>query len=186
IRCSRTTGSNNPSNSGTLTNVSGSGDASISYSSYSIDPANPFWNTSTNQLDIAQYRSALGMGSDLFDVVAFRLGINESFGDVKSESERLNVMNRAKDLADAFLIDNPDCKVVFELPTTDGSTRGGWAANYGASNPKEDYQMNVWRLRELLIETFDLGAYNENVEVCATGAMVDRYYGYARTTTQVA
>src|SRR5690606_10881206 len=186
IRCSRTSGSNNPLASGNLTKVSGGGDDTIGYSEYSIDPANPFWNTSTNQLDIAQYRSALGMGSELFDVVTFRLGINESFGSVKNESNRLDMINHAKALADAFLSDNPDVNIIFELPTTDGNTRNGWAANYGATNPKEDYQMNVWRLRELLIETFDLGAYNENVEVCATGAMVDRYYGYARTTTQVA
>src|SRR5690606_29237120 len=56
IRCSRTSGSNNPLASGNLTKVSGGGDDTIGYSEYSIDPANPFWNTSTNQLDIAQYR----------------------------------------------------------------------------------------------------------------------------------
>ena len=185
LRCTKS-GANEPNTSGVLTKVSGTGDATINYSAFTIDPANQFWNTATNKLDIANYRNILGMGSAKFDIVTFRLGVNESFGTVKSEADRLQVIQYAKNLITSFLADNSATKIIIELPTTDGNTRGGWAANYGSSNPKEDYQLNVWRLRELIISTFDNGEYNANVEVCATGCMVDRYYGFGRTSTQIA
>jgi hypothetical protein len=126
------------------------------------------------------------MGASFFDIVAIRLGVNDSLGDLKSEADRIAVIGRAKTIIDAFISDNPDTKIIIELPTTDGNTRGGWGANYGASGKKEDYQANLWRLRELMIQEFDDAAYHANVSLSATGCCIDRYYGFERASLPVA
>lgn len=184
IRAYRYSGTNNPSASGTLVKTDGNGPGTIPFSSVSVVSSNPFWNGSA--INISNYRSLLSMGSSKFDVVAIRLGVNESFGELKSEENRQAVIGHFKTIIDAFLSDNSNTKIIIELPTTCGNTRSGWGVNYGASGRKDTYEANVWRLRELMIDEFDNGAYSENVEVCLTGGMVDRYYGYERTTTQVA
>lgn len=186
IRLERTSGTNAPTTSGTLTKVSGTGDSTINYSANYESSANAFWNPNTDLLDITNYRALLGMGSTKFDLVTIRLGINDSFGAIKTETEQNQVITYYKTLINAFLADNSATKFIVELPTTDGNTRGGWAVNYGAAFSKEDYQLNIWRLRELILSNFDNAAFNANVEVCATGCCVDRYYGYARVTTQIA
>lgn len=47
--------SDTPPASGTLTKVSGDGDQTINYTSFVESSANPFWNDSTQQLDITSY-----------------------------------------------------------------------------------------------------------------------------------
>jgi hypothetical protein len=178
IECSRTSGTNAPLASGTLTKVSGSGDATITYSSYAMNAQNPFWNTGTGLMDIANYRSEMGMGATLLDFVTIQLGVNDCGGAVKTEAAILTIIAKAKLLIDAFLADNAACKIIVELPTIDGNTKGGWGTNYGATDSKEAYQTNLWRFRELVISNFDVGAYNANVSVGIAGLGIDRYYGY--------
>lgn len=185
IRAMKISGVNAPSASGALIKTGGNGPSAISYSSFSVVSSNPLWNNTTSQVDVENYRSMLGMGV-LFDVVAIRLGVNDSLGNLRTEAQRATIIQYAKTIIDAFLSDNADCKIIVELPTTDGNTRGGWGANYGAAGKKEEFQANVWRLRELMIEEFDNAAYHENVLLCATGCCIDRYYSYDRESIQVA
>ena len=185
IKGDRSSGTNSPLASGTLTRVSGSGDATLSYSSVVLEAGNPLWNPSTSALDIAYYRSNLGMGATKYKVVTIQLGINESFGAVKSEADRTAVITYAKAICAAFLADNSNTKIIIQLPSTDGNTKGGWGANYGASGYKSEYQMNIWRLRELIISNFDNSVYSANVEVGIAGLVIDRYYGYGRTTQAI-
>lgn len=186
IRAYRYAGTNEPSASGVLVKTDGVGPGTIPFSAVATVSANPLWNTSTGALSVANYRSLLSMGSTKFDIVTIRLGVNESFGELKTEENRLAVIEHFKTIIAAFVADNSATKFIIELPTTCGNTKSGWGANYGASGRHETFEANVWRLRELLITTFDAGAYSANVEVCATGGTVDRYYGFERTTVQVA
>ncbi|HAQ21106.1 MAG TPA: hypothetical protein DCR40_18015 [Prolixibacteraceae bacterium] len=144
--------------------------------------SSPFYSSGLN---IAAYRTGLGMGADKFDIVTFQLGVNESFGVIKTEADRLQVIQYAKDIITAFLADNATTKIIVQLPTSDGNSKGGWAENYGTTGYKSEYQMNIWRLRELIISSFDAGAYNANVFVGIAGLSVDRYYGYVRVTQAV-
>jgi hypothetical protein len=184
IRAYRSSGSNEPLADGTLTKVGGEGPATIPFSDVAVVSPNPFWNTATSELDIANYRSMLAMGTDKFDVVTIRLGVNDSFGELKTEENRLGVINNLKAIITAFVDDNALTKFIIELPTTDGNTRSGWGVNYGASGLRDTFQANVWRLRELIIEHFDNAEYSANVEVCATGCMVDRYFGFELAEVQ--
>lgn len=145
-----------------------------------IGDGNPLWNTATEKLDIADYRSRLGMGTDKIDIVTIQLGINDCFGNtVLSAAIIEGYTNYAKLIIDAFLADNANTKVIIMLPSTDGNTYGGWGANYGAAYSKNVYQKNIFNLREKIITEFDSSAYDANVSVGIAGLVIDRYYGYA-------
>lgn len=180
IKGDRKSGTNAPSSSGTLTKVSGTGDATISYSAVVLEAGNPLWNPSTSALDIAYYRSNLGMGVTKFDVMTLQLGINDSFGNsILSDSTiTTKVINSIKAICTAFLADNSNTKIIIQLTTTDGNTLGGWGQNYAATASKTIYQKNIWRIRELILLEFDNAVYNANVEVGCAGLTIDRYYGY--------
>ena len=138
--------------------------------------SSPFYNA--GGLDIANYRSVLSMGAEKFDVVSFQLGVNDSFGTLKTEEYIFAVVALAKSLIDAFLIDNASTEIIIEIPTIDGNTKGGWGTNYGAEGYKEYYQRNIFNLRELLLQEFDDNAYSSKVSVGCVGLGLDRYYGY--------
>jgi len=185
VKGNRSSGTNAPSASGILTRVNGSGDQTIVYNSNVLEAGNPLWNPSTSALDIANYRINLGMGNTKFKVVIIQLGINESFGTIMNDTNRTAVINSAKAICTAFLADSSATKIIIQLPSTDGNTKGGWGANYGSTGYKAEYKMNIWRLREMIISNFDNSVYNANVEVGIAGLVIDRYYGYGRTTQAI-
>lgn len=184
INTHRTSGSSDPTASGTLTKSSGSGDSTIEFSSWSTEASNPLWNDSTSELDVANYRQTkCGMSAnEYFDLVTIRLGVNDVFGSQTTQG----IIAHSKTLVDALLADNANCKIVIELPTSCAETHDGFATSYGASNNAEAFENGIWDLRKALIETYDNGAYNANVSVCATCAGVHRKYGFQYVNKQVA
>lgn len=184
IKCSRKSGTNDPSTGpGTLTKSKWNGDATIAYSAWVLEPGNPLYNVSTSALDIANYRTNLGMGATKFNLVEIQLGINDvngaqGTGDDKSETYLQNVVGYAKNIVDAFIADSAATKIIVQLPTICGNTNGGWATLYGAGNSKELFMVAMWRLREIILTTFDNGAYNANVFVGQKGVSLDRFWGY--------
>jgi lysophospholipase L1-like esterase len=175
------TGGSAPAASGTLARVSGSGDASISYSSVTSVPGNPFWIGGT--LDVAGYRAAKGIAAPI-DAVFVNLGINDM--GLGGTGNIAAIIGYAKALVDAFLADNASCKVILGLPPLCGNTADGFAANYGAVAAREVYEDGIIRLRQALLAAFDSGTYHANAVIGAAGLVVDRYYGYGRTTAAVA
>ncbi len=148
-----------------------------------VGATSPFYNGGV--IDIANYRSGLSMGATKFDYVSIQLGINDCFDTEQSESESVAIIDDAKTLIDGFITDNSSCIITIQLPSVDSNTKGGWGANYGSDETKDGYQLNVRRLRELIISEFDDGAYDTNVKVGIAGLGIDRYYGYPRTTEVV-
>lgn len=135
----------------------------------------------TGALDFGAYLTRFGLGGA--DVLLIDLGINDSRGAVLTDAEQLQRIARAKALCTAFLSYKPAGKVVIALPKSCASMRSiyvGAAATYAA------YRLNIHRLRELLIEHFDSGKFSAAVSLCGSGLMMDRYFGYPRTTTAVA
>lgn len=184
VMCTSSNGA--PAGSGTLTQISGTGDLSIAFSSAELESSNPFWNKITAQLDVANYRANIGLTA-LIDVATFQLGVNESFStSFKSLAQVLTVIGHAKSIVDAFLLDNPECKILIGLPSTCGNSKDGWASNYGANYGKSTYENNIYLLREQLLIAFDAAAYNANVFIMSSGVVVDRQYGYERSTVPVA
>lgn len=166
-----------PASSGTATKVSGDGDATIAYSAVEVDTPNPFWNTSTDQLDIAEYRSANSIAA--IDVVTIMLGINDTFPtSVRSDQDIDDIVANATDLIDAFVAENSSVKVVIALPLMCSNTAHGWSGNYGATYSRATYEQNIFKLKRALIAAFDDDEYSANVIVGSAGLSTDRYYAY--------
>lgn len=172
--------------SGTYTKVSGGGDDTLILDILTPEYGNPFWNPTTNQLDLAYYKSRIGFSGN-FDVVTMRMGINDClYKNVHTEQDFDVTLDRYKYLVNLFLEDG--AKVIVELPLTDVSDHDAWGVNDGSGSTnagKNMYQADMWRWREAIIETFDNGAYGDDVEVGCAGLCVDRWYGYPATGTIV-
>lgn len=142
---------------------------------------NPFWNTTTGLLDITNYRTVtLGM-STYFDVVSIQLGVNDCRKAKLSETQLYQSIINAKVLISAFLSDSPSAKILIQIPTTDMNVM--WSETY---YQKGNYKYNIWRLREMIIESFDNFSYHANVYVGQAGLGLDRYYGYPIANIPVA
>ena len=179
INTTRTAGTNNPLSSGTLTKASGSGDSTLTFSSTSTVSGNPFWNAGTSQLDIANYRTTiLGMaGGTKFDLVDIQLGINDlgqNPTSVISDASITTIISNIKLLIDAFIADNPSCKIIIQLSPTCNSTGGA----FNRGDYRTFYLLNHWKLRQSIITAIDNGAYNANASVGYSGAYMHRFYGY--------
>ena len=153
-----------------------------STTTFLTDGVSPLMNNGV--LDISNYRSVLGLTSN-FDFVSFMLGVNDCFTDELSDTEINQIVNNYKLILDSFITDSPDARLFVQLPTIDSNTSDGWADNYGAVSSKVEYQKNIWKLRELMLNEFDSQNYNDNVLLGYAGITVDRYYGYPFTSQSV-
>ena len=101
ILCETSSTSNTPSASGTLTKVSGGGDASLTFSSAVADAANPFWDGS--KVSFTNYVNTYLGGS--VDYVYTLLSWNGMGGTISS------IMESVKTFADALHRDYPNAKL---------------------------------------------------------------------------
>lgn len=187
IICSRSTGTNNPLASGTLTKVSGNGDATIAYSAWAATSGNPFWDGT--KLNFKQYMSDNSNfgGTDTIDFALIQLGINDIFSGVVTQGDVDTVIQNAKDLLAGILnatYGYPACKIILALSPIGGDTQDGFAANYGAFDVSQ-YERNMRLLWESMITNFDVGIYSAQVRLSINGLMVDRHYGYALTAENI-
>ncbi|AYZ12877.1 hypothetical protein EGY05_13505 [Chryseobacterium arthrosphaerae] len=93
----KTSGTNNPPAAGTLTKVSGSGDATINYTSFELIDGNPFWNYTTSKFDLGKYLTDSGQTMGANDWVFIQLGINDLFGAALPDNA-LNVQARVSEM----------------------------------------------------------------------------------------
>ena len=115
LTLSRESGSTEPSGD-TLKRVSGTGDESIAFTSWTIGGSNPLWNTIADALDFTHYRSDLCGLSTPLDVCNIQLGINDCLSPLKTtEAEWSEMLNSVTTLLDAILADSPNCKIVVNL-----------------------------------------------------------------------
>lgn len=141
-------------------------------------PGNPLWNTAAGMLDIVNYRTNIGMGTNKFSVVSSQVGVNDmrALNTVYMSDAQIQLsIDRAKTIFSAFLSDNSATKIIIQLPTTMRNTPT-------ANNTQEPYIRNLWRLREMIIAQFDNFIYSPQVYVGSVGLSVDRYFGYQFTT----
>jgi hypothetical protein len=116
-----------PTASGTLTKSSGTGDATLTFSSSALDAGNPFWESDTNSLDFAQYVNTYMGGA--CDAVYFLLTWN---GILPNQSDFSTMIATGKTLIDHIHTSYPACKIKImgiQVP----SINGGIGANYGAT-----------------------------------------------------
>ena len=178
--------------SGTLTRYSGTGDLSISYSSYSIDSLNPFWNTTTQQLDFISYANEYcceaGQSTGHIDLLVFHLGINDFKFGVSTTRDHI------KTFISAYHSQFPTGKVIIStLPLP--SPYGGMTTNYGASDGLSYWsQAKIsWEFarmyNELLTDTYTEGGetlpYSTYLDISTSFHEFDSEHLYPSTSMTV-
>lgn len=180
ITMSRLSGSTEPSGN-TLTRTSGTGDATIQFTSWTLGGSNPLWNTATNQLDFTHFRRDLCNWSLPLDIVNIQLGVNDCLGSLKTtKADWKPYLDAAKTLFDAILADSPNCKIVVGLAAMGAPGTTGWSALFGlSSGDKRTFQVNSYYLRTYLNEEIrNRSDYKANVFIGQSLLGINRWYGY--------
>lgn len=178
ITMTRTSGTSIPSGN-TLTKSSGSGDATITFTSYSQTAGNPFWNPTSEKVDFTYWRNLICL-SDTLDIVTIQLGVNDCLGTLKTtKSQWRENIDGAKTIIDAILDDSPSCKIIVNLVGLDAPSNTAWSSLNGLSSGKATYQKNVYYLRkyinEMLLERGDFGT---SVFIGQSVLGMNRWSGY--------
>jgi lysophospholipase L1-like esterase len=150
-----TSGTGTPAASGAITRVSGSGDTSISYSSYTTNYLNPFWNGSLN---FANYLSTNSITLTSNDWVFIHLGINDVFNYYDDTSLGTYIDSMVSNLR--TLITNMRSAVsglrialcVTIMPTI---SQDGFGHDYSSGQTLIRYITNVQTWQKRMISEFD-------------------------------
>lgn len=181
LTLSRQSGNTEPSGN-TLTRTSGTGDITITFTSWTVGGSNPLWNTVTNELDFTHYRKDLCGLSTPLDICNIQLGVNDSMGGLKTtKTDWQETLNAATAIIDAILKDSPNCKIILNLAGMDCPSPTGWSSlkGFGSSDLKRAYQVNNYYLRTYLNELIEArGDYKTNVFVGQSILGINRWYGY--------
>ena len=177
--------SNTPDASGTLTRQSGSGTASMNFTSFTTDTANPFWDGNTNKLSFVNYvenvcNLPVGTKIDFAYILMTWNGVPQLGGDWDT------FMAYAKDVIDALHADYPDCKV--KLMGVEFVYRPTFIS---AVFPQDSMQNNrrVAKMNELYQELANSNeesgtsgdAYNTFVEFVNVSTQLDSKYNMTNT-----
>lgn len=138
-----------------------------------------FWNSETKKLDVSNYRSKNNI-SGYIDVAVIALGINDCILTGAPGASSI------KPLVDAFLEDNPNCKVILELPHLGANTMGGGWMAYPYANRKISYYNNVLAQRKSYIDYYEnTPEYIGKVVIGEGCYCIDRYYGFPNSTQKM-
>ena len=179
LTLSRQSGSTEPSGN-TLIRTSGTGDETITFTSWTIGGGNPLWNTVTNKLDFTHYRQDLCGLSTPLDICNIQLGVNDSFGNLKTtKAEWGDTLQAASQIIDAILADSPNCKIIVNLVGMDCPSPTGWSSLNGLVDSKRGYQLNCYYLRTYINDLIKSREdYNTNVFIGQSVLGINRWYGY--------
>ena len=187
LTMSRQSGSTEPSGN-TLTRTSGTGDETITFTSWTVGGSNPLWNTVTNELDFTHYRRDLCGLSTPLDICNVQLGVNDSMGSVKTtKTDWAETLSAVTTLVDAILADSPNCKIILNLAGMDCPSPTGWASlhGFGSSDLKRNYQINNYYLRTYINELIEArDDYKTNVFIGQSVMGINRWYGYGYTDSR--
>ena len=179
LTLSRQSGSNEPSGN-TLIRTSGTGDETITFTSWTVGGGNPLWNTVTNKLDFTHYRQDLCGLSTQLDICNIQLGVNDSFGGLKTTKEIWkDTLQAASQVIDAILADSPNCKIIVNLVGMDCPSPTGWSSLNGLVDLKREYQLNCYYLRTYINDLIKSREdYNTNVFIGQSVLGINRWFGY--------
>ncbi len=173
ILCSYS-GSGTPQVSGVLTKTSGSGDSTITYSSYEQETQNPLWDEQNNKMTFIPYANAYCNGQ--IDVVMVLLGGNgitpwrKNFNNIKADM---------RVFADTLHTEFPNAKLKV-LGMYINSVNGGMGANYGATGTSyaDAYGIEVTLFNEAKAyqEFANEDEYSDFVEYIGVSSQFDSEY----------
>ena len=173
--------------SGTLAKQTGSaGQDSISFTAWSAETYQPFWNENEDKFDISSYVTTYCGGQ--CDIVCILLGINgvstlDTFADVST------IIDDAKTLFSLIHADLPNAKIIVStMPMP--SPLGGLGANNSASANNGNYNFHgychkVKEYNKLLLALNDDSTFKTYVRVVNVHAQFDAYHGYPEGTKAI-
>ena len=186
LRCERSSGTNEPTPTGTLTKVSGkeSSAQTIEYSAYEAESGNPFWDDETGADNFTKYREKMDMGDAKFDIVVIMLGTNNCVGGIKASMQ--DSVDNAITLINAILADagSYPTKIILQMTPPDANTISSWQVytdRLNNSGTKIGYWTNLWNLRRLLYEEFTKDEWVNKVFLGQAALGLDRYYEFPYT-----
>jgi hypothetical protein len=160
---------------GTLTKSSGAGDATINYTGAVLESTNPFWNPAISQVDFIYYCTQRAIS--VVNLLSIQCGINDN--DLGADAAgKLLLKQYIETLYNKLIAHNSSAKMVVQLPSTGGNTKGGSGANYGATWETQTYYYNVFQIREYILANYDNNPLFPNLYIGIAGLVIDRYYGY--------
>jgi hypothetical protein len=155
--------------SGTLTKVSGNGDATIAFSSFDTENANPLWDDANNKMSFIPY--VQDCGANTIDAVYVLLTWNNlpAWAEYSTEDASGHIAN-AKVFARTLHSEFPNAKL-FIMGVQMPSLTGGLGYNYGAtgihidSYGEKQAALNYNKALQDLCETTEFSSYCEFVAV---------------------
>lgn len=132
------------SQSGVLTYVSGADEPApnLSFTNYEVEATNPFWNPSTNSLDIQMYADKYCSGT--IDVLICSL--NPFNSGVVGDSDITTIVNQMKTFINAYHSDFPNGKVIIDS-SFPPSAYYGVEYNYGGTNVRTSWSVLFGRFK---------------------------------------
>ena len=189
------TSGTSPSASGTLTKSSGTGDATIAFSSSSAnEPLNPFWFNGAINFKSYMAEWANFGGTDAIDFVCINLGLNDLAQWVYDRpkyimvSEVEGIITNIKSFVNLLLnatTGYPNAKIILGLEPISCLTRDAFAVGGVTNYDKENSEWMMRQLWKRMIAEFDNNAFSSQVRLAIPGLMVDRTYGYERSLANV-
>ena len=183
ILCSASSLTPAPTDSGTLTKSSGTGDSTITFSSYSQDTQNPLWDYGANKMTFIPYANTVADGN--IDVVYTLLSWN---GQASGKENFSDVIAKIKIFADTLHSEFPNAKLKImgiQVP----SVNGGMGANYGATGTSyaDGYGMVVTALNQnkAYQDFANSEGYKDFVEFVNISAEFDTEYNMPYSETNV-
>ena len=175
IICERTAGTNAPSASGTLTKSSGTGDATIAFSSSSTVSGNPFWIGGA--LNYAQYLTNNSLATP--DWVVIHLGINDAFSyttDATVIAAAIAAFVNLDLLITSIKAAGAGVKVGLMIPTPPAG-QDGFGAAYGAGQTAWRDKRNIMLWSKEMIDKYT-GEEANRIYLVPTNTALDVVNGY--------
>lgn len=176
ISYERTAGTNTPSVSGTLTKATGTGDASITFSSFTTVPGNPLWNGALSRMDVAGYFTNNSITLSSGDWFTMQLGTNDIFGyaDTVALNAKISAVLISVDtFINAVHAVSPGINIAIVLPNPPGNQDAA-GSNYTSGQTAWWFDLNVKKYMKAIISKYDNSTYKGNaVYVLGANAQID-------------
>jgi len=186
IRCTTSSNANVPETSGTLTKTSGDGDATITFTSFEVENANPLWDDTNNKMSFIPY--VQNCGASTIDVVYTLLTWNGQ-GSWKeySGTQETDQIGYAKTFARTLHNEYPNAKlkiIGLQMP----SITGGLGYNYGASGSlidPEGVKQTALNYNKALQDMCNLEEFSSYCEYVGAAPQFDTLYNMPYRETNV-
>lgn len=147
-----------PAASGTLNKVSGTGDATVNYTSSVATPGNPFYFATTGKFDLGYYLTSTSQSLTDNDWIFFQLGVNDMFSStdlVDANSRAVTMLSQLNEIIANIHAYNANIRIGI-IVTTPNANQDAFGESYTVGQLSELYRKTglvTWQKK--LLEAYD-------------------------------